>query len=332
MDISKGDEDDDNNVDPGEVAEKPDEVKKSKKKKKKKRKRVREGEAATDQNGDILQHDASPLSKRRKLQSQSPEESMAPTEHAASTNGVPANQQQVAKSDDDDDDLLAAAAQWADNEEKVTGKTEMDPTNKKKDRKQQGNEPAHQDIDEAASVLQQPPPTLSLHITQLPFDSSEMDLRKFFAQHGCQCTSIRLVYDRDVQGRKTVFRGVAFVDLADVESYNTALKLNHKASIRSRKLNIRPTRSKQELADIVTKTREIVQEKIRRQRTGETSADVSSKPRKDMSKSKSSSQKKPKVPPQNDDGTPRKLTKKERNRKAAIIMGLKRRGQQQKRR
>jgi RNA recognition motif-containing protein len=245
---------------------------------------------------------------------------------------------------DDDDDLLAAAAKWADNEEKVGGNNNF-VSKSKKDRKRNGVSLAEANrmkpVEDASTISSsQQPQSLSLHITQLPFDSSELDLRKFFAEHGCRCTSIRLVYDRDVQGHKTVFRGVAFVDLADAASYEAALKLNHKASIRGRRLNIRPTRSKQELADIVTKTKEMVQEKIRLQRSGEAGAD-SSTPKNDdkdkkkrprtNDKDKESGPKKRKDAPKNEDGTIKKLTKKERNRKAAIIRGLKGKRKGQKR-
>ena len=120
----------------------------------------------------------------------------------------------------------------------------------------------------AQSPSSQLPASYSLHLTQLPYDATELDIRRMFSENGITSMSIhsvRMVYDHDVHtGRKTVFRGVAFADMKDVEAYNQALKLNHRVRIRGRKLNIRPTKTKQQLAEIVVKTREKVQETIRK--------------------------------------------------------------------
>lgn len=238
--------------------------------------------------------------------------------------------------DDDDDDeddaeLLAAAAAWADQNE---GETKVDEA------------PANTTTTTTSLT---PPTDLSLHITQLPYDTNELDLRRLFAEHGCAITSIRLVYDRDDKGRKTVFRGVAFVDLLNPTSYDKALSLNRKSTIRGRKLNIRPTRSKQELATIVTRTREVVQEKIRQQKnqdqsntdptrsssTSNKKVDKKTKKKekkreqkekvKAAKKSQKDSKHKSAAKDANGDTTKEehKMTKKERNRRAAIILGLK---------
>lgn len=217
--------------------------------------------------------------------------------------------------DDSDDELLAAAAMWAGDE----------------------GDSAEEELKAATNQLSTPQ-NLSLHITQLPYDSTEFDLRKLFAEQGCSITSIRLVYDHDTEGRKTVFRGVAFCDFLDVTSYHNALKLHHKSSIRGRKLNIRPCKSKEELAAIVARTQDLVREKIHQQLSGKDitkSASSSPKPASNKSpKSKSSGTKrknndqkdrKNKKPRVDKDGKPIKLTKKERNRRAAIIMQKRRR-------
>ncbi|KAL3924976.1 MAG: hypothetical protein SGILL_000714 [Bacillariaceae sp.] len=312
--------------------------KKSKKKKSKKDKKKREEKdivADNNQDETSVEGEDGPASKRGKQESVDPARSEGADDKAVNDHEGNSGSND---DDDDEDDLLAAAAMWAESEEPA-GDTKSDAAaNNRKDRP--GVDQRTQQEEHSSSSQQQQ--SFSLHITQLPFDTSDLDLRKFFSEHGCTCTSIRLVYDRDMQGNKTVFRGVAFVDLSDAGSYETALKLNHKASIRGRKLNIRPTRSKQELADIVNRTKELVQEKIRLQRSGEAGdsnitakrSDDKNKKRKDKKSSKtvdrdgtkSGSDKKRKDPPKNEDGTPRKMTKKERNRKAAIIMGLKRRG------
>ena len=235
--------------------------------------------------------------------------------------------------DDDDDELLAAAALWA------------------------GDDNDDDDGDVKSSRPERPQ-VYSLHITQLPYDSTDFDLRKLFAEQGCAITSIRLVYDRDTEGRKTVFRGVAFVDFLDNPSYQKALKLHHKTSVRGRRLNIRPCRSKEELADIVTKTQALVREKIHQQLSGDTpktslsTSTTNTSKSKSKSKSKSTTEKKKSkkktneasspggaVKRKNDDpkdktnkkprvdkeGKPIKMTKQERNRRAAIIMQKRRR-------
>lgn len=217
--------------------------------------------------------------------------------------------------DDSDDELLAAAAMWAGDE---GDSAEEEPT--------------------AVTNQLSTPQNLSLHITQLPYDSTEFDLRKLFAEQGCSITSIRLVYDHDTEGRKTVFRGVAFCDFLDVTSYHNALKLHHKSSIRGRKLNIRPCKSKEELAAIVARTQDLVREKIHQQLSGKDITKSTSTPPKPANnkshKSKSSGTKrksndqkdrKNKKPRVDKDGKPIKLTKKERNRRAAIIMQKRRR-------
>lgn len=223
--------------------------------------------------------------------------------------------------DSEDDELLAAAAAWAQHEP-LAGAT-PDRSND--------------------HVTAPAPRSFSLHITQLPFDANDLDIRQLFAEKGCIITSIRLVYDKDEQGRNALFRGVAFVDLLDEASYEIALKLN-RSRVRGRKLNIRPTRSKQELADIVTRTQELVKAKIQKQRDGQDDDPVDkvkAKKDKKMDKKKAKkqdkkakkkdTQAKSKTPRDrkeqegNDKKDPdRKLTKKERNRRAAIILGLQR--------
>mmetsp|Transcript_14635 Transcript_14635/g.40671 ORF Transcript_14635/g.40671 Transcript_14635/m.40671 type:complete len:321 (+) Transcript_14635:143-1105(+) len=240
------------------------------------------------------------------------------------------NEATASNSDDDDnndDDLLAAAALWAREE------AEEDETEKMSSKSTSFHPSGY-------TKSQQ---NYSLHITQLPYDSTDFDLRKLFAEHGCTVTSIRLVYDHDTDGRKTLFRGVAFVDVLDSQSYETALKLHHKTSIRGRRLNVRPCRSKGELAEIVARTQELVKEKIRQQRSGDTTETnvtseepaqssapksksnenkISASKRKNQNSKERKSNKKPRV---DKDGKPIKLTKKERNRRAAIIMQKRRR-------
>ncbi|KAG7366239.1 RNA recognition motif containing protein [Nitzschia inconspicua] len=322
--------------------------KKSKKSKKKRKSKRKDDKEEHGSNIDVPTIQEEKKTKRRKL-NETEESAAIDTEHTIRA-GAPESEDDN-DDDDDDDDLLAAAAMWAgDSSTESVGSKQA---REKSSRAKKANSPTSKETEQSTSTHDDEPlsESLSLHITQLPFDLIEMDLRKFFAEQGCSVTSIRLVYDRDVRGNKTVFRGVAFVDMLDEASYDRALKLNHKASIRGRKLNIRPTRSKQELASIVSRTKELVQERIRQQLSGETkttaatdSAASKSKKKKDVSKEKSKEKPRKKettakVDDKNKEkaervdanGKPIKLTKKERNRRAAIIMGLKnkKKGEQQ---
>ena len=129
----------------------------------------------------------------------------------------------------------------------------------------------------------------SLHITNLPYNATKQEIEQLFTKKGCDITSTRLVFNhhrsqRD-EGRNKKnapkesndFTGVAFVDVADEKSYKLALELdkstwNEKGSggdakkkekdtqkgrgWRRMTLNVRPTKTKEELAEIVTKTKE----------------------------------------------------------------------------
>ena len=255
------------------------------------------------------------------------------TEKSKSENNRKIGFEEEDASDSDDDELIAAAAAWADQHSDEEEEKQDKKENHTKEEKVESLSPNH--------GLSHIPKSLSLHLTQLPYDTNELDIRKLFAENGCMASSIRLVYDKDEHGRKTVFRGVAFVDLVDVSSYEKALKMNHKWSIRGRKLNIRPTRTKQELADIVLRTRELVQDKIRKQISNEgTGAEDKTPPKKQKKEKNKTKEKKAKKvekrvkhnkPGEADKGgeTPKekyKLTKKERNRRAAILMGMKKKG------
>lgn len=134
-----------------------------------------------------------------------------------------------------------------------------------------------------------PPSQWSLHVTQIPYEATEMDIRDHFSSRGCLVSSIRMVYDyydddeddkatptagsssstnkttrgarpRPV-GKKRTFRGVAFCDVMDVVSYNFALKELHQSRLLGRRINVRPTRTVQELSTIVQRTKQMVQER-----------------------------------------------------------------------
>ena len=220
--------------------------------------------------------------------------------------------QKCEDANDSEDELLAqAAAQWASNKE------ETSTTQRQSDAEKKPSKP------------------LSLHITQLSFDATEYHVRNAFVEQGCIVDSVRLVYDRD--GTTRTFRGVAFVDVADEESYQKALKLD-RSTLLKRRINVRPTKTPSQLANIVQRTKDLVAEKIRKEREQETPRphekkkkeghDSKKKSKSSSEKSgvhkKSSSAKKHKSTGGKGEDSDRKLTKKERNRRAAIIMQRKR--------
>jgi hypothetical protein len=102
----------------------------------------------------------------------------------------------------------------------------------------------------------------SVHVTQIAYTATDMEIRHHFAAKGISIDSLRMVFDRGVDGRRQ-FRGVAFIDLADEQSYRLSLTL-HKSLLKGRKINVRPTKSKEELTDIVATTSQKVAEKIRK--------------------------------------------------------------------
>jgi RNA recognition motif-containing protein len=101
----------------------------------------------------------------------------------------------------------------------------------------------------------------SVHVTQLNYSGTEMEIREHFVDKGISIKSLRMVYDKGIDGRQ--FRGVAFVDFYDEKSYKLGLSL-HKSIFKGRKINVRPTKSKEELIDIVASTRQKVSEKIKK--------------------------------------------------------------------
>ena len=297
----------------------PNEGNDKKRKKKKKKKKRKSGEAVDGMAA------AEPTGKKQKLDGELKNDIIEAEEREMDHDLK--RQYDHDDSSEDDDEILAAAAQWADQDD-----------NDDDDGNKTHNETQKQPSAARSHEVQEENQNLSLHITQLPYDTNELDLRRLFAEQGCRISSIRLVYDRDEHGRKTLFRGVAFVDLLDLDSYESAIKLNRKCTIRGRKLNVRPTRTKQELSDIVERTQKLVQEKIRMS-TGNGGGDDNdddskkasresfpkqtkklSKGEKDKSKKGIKAKKDTKLKKDSD----HKLTKKERNRRAAIIMSKRR--------
>jgi hypothetical protein len=91
--------------------------------------------------------------------------------------------------------------------------------------------------------------SLSLHVSQLPFDLTKAKLARHLEAHGVNVSEahgLRFCYEKGSGD----FSGVAFVDVLDDKSYTCALKL-HRQRFGGRLMNVRPTKSKDDLATIV---------------------------------------------------------------------------------
>jgi RNA recognition motif-containing protein len=197
----------------------------------------------------------------------------ANTKMADAPKEVTTKEQEPPPTDDseDEDELLAAAQAWAKDPERKEEEPELD----------------YNDDDDDDKLY-------SLHVTQLSYEANEPDIRTIFAEAGCLISSIRLVYDG--MGAERTFRGVAFLDMCDEESYKKALALNRRM-LHGRRMNVRPTKSKDELIDIVARTKELVAMKIQRQKDkqeAKENPDVDKKEKKSDRKERKKSEKKDK--------------------------------------
>lgn len=210
----------------------------------------------------------------------------------------------------------------------------------------------------------------SLHVTNLPYNATKEEIVQTFVEKGCRVISTRLVYNyhtskRDNEKKKTKvtnsngFTGVAFVDVADERSYKLGLEMDkgiwgqshdHEndqqfgRGWKRRRINVRPTKTKDELAQIVaqTKLKLAAQKQVRQEgddekqplsqdkQTGSKQGQDSSsknnakckalhspeKKRKRDNNNEPSSLTKKKKKPKTEE---KKLTKKERAKKAAIL-------------
>jgi len=213
----------------------------------------------------------------------------------------------------------------------------------------------------------------SLHVTNLPYNSAKEDIMQAFLERGCKITSTRLVYNyhtsrRENEKKKTKpansngFTGVAFVDVADEKSYKLGLDMdktmwgqdsndnekNFGRGWKRRRINVRPTKTKEELAQIIAQTRLKVAEQKQKQgggkeddvekqslrvekdteqkqghatttkfkRSKRKASEASDSPEKKRKLEQDDAASPPKKKKQNDDD--KKITKKERAKRAAI--------------
>ena len=295
----------------------------------------------------------------------------------------------VSSDSEDDQNLLMAAGQWAQNEDEMDDEAETSTAQADtasnwdyvKQNKRDKKTSVKQGVKAEATTQPIPvPKNYSLHLTKVPFDATQTTIRYAFIEKNCTVTSVRLVYDTNQKTRERTFRGVAFVDLADESSFDIGLKLHNTAFLGSkRKVNVRPTRSRNELSEIVKKTEERVamliarskEKKRSREEEGDNDGegDTDAKKKKQLKKNKKKRGKskerdttdepsqsnstdintdnkqskksrseskqptkasRPKATKSNNitadkksDGTPTKITKKQRAQKAAIIRSKK---------
>mmetsp|Transcript_58097 Transcript_58097/g.131633 ORF Transcript_58097/g.131633 Transcript_58097/m.131633 type:complete len:256 (-) Transcript_58097:70-837(-) len=121
-------------------------------------------------------------------------------------------------------------------------------TNPKKKKTDKTDKKTEEKIEvEAAAEVPKENTSLVLHLSQLAFDSTKPKVVAHFENHGCTVNStngIRFVFDS-----KGDFTGVAFLEVVNEKSSKNALKL-HRSSFGGRRINVRPYKSKEELASI----------------------------------------------------------------------------------
>ncbi len=284
-------------------------------------------------------------------------------------------------SESDSEDLFDAAAQWAqmkmkededdddpDDASDTNSKQGKKQKNETRKREKQQQSTLHQSSSFNSAAPYNPAsisPTrerkaqrasYSLHITNLPYDATQLSIHKAFTAKGCKVMSTRPVFSYHVsrkdkelrskgqaQGPKNGFTGVAFIDVADEESYKKALEMdkmvwskdgdkgeeedNKKGrGWRRRRINVRPTRTKQELSDIVSRTKEKLekQKEAKKEDRQNSRSSETAKYKRDDGNGKGTKRQLDKDDEKNGNKSKRhkskgKLTKKERARKAAIL-------------
>ena len=128
-------------------------------------------------------------------------------------------------SDEDDDELMAAAGKWAEAADSEVDSSPKKKKKTKKNKKQIRDKPKEGVESSSEKTVQTPIRTeknatskvYSLHLTQVPYEATQTDIRCAFGEKGCHITSVRLVYDHDSTSGERHFRGVAFVDLASFD-------------------------------------------------------------------------------------------------------------------
>jgi len=234
---------------------------------------------------------------------------------------------------DSDDEMLLMASKWAKQKE-----DELQDIGSKREPASPATTPYYPS-NFTTSIKENN--TYSLHVTNLPYNATKPEIMRYFMKKGCEISSTRLVYnhhvsrgDRDTKKLlpKSGFTGVAFIDFVNEESYNKALEMDKEYWIdendnykdqgkkdgrgwRRRRINVRPTKTKEELAQIVENTKQRLT--MARQERAD--------PEKNDSNDKISSKKRSHIdtvtetPLKKKRKINRKLTKKEKARKAAIL-------------
>ncbi|KAL7544238.1 hypothetical protein ACHAWF_007620, partial [Thalassiosira exigua] len=163
--------------------------------------------------------------------------------------------------EDGDEDLLAAASEWAsaqDDDDAIDKTGSATKAGRSKESVGETDRKVNRALHNPTSQK------FSLHLTKVPYEATQTEIRFAFGEFGCHVTSVRLVYDRDQKSGEKHFRGVAFVDLADEKSFERGLELHNTTFLGNRKVNVRPTRTKSELSEIVRRTEEKVANLIAR--------------------------------------------------------------------
>jgi len=197
-------------------------------------------------------------------------------------------------SDSDSDDLFNAVAQWADKKEvEDSGSKTIGQSHRQRNKADPTfnasapYNPMNMSIPGTGNNTDQKRNScFSVHVTNLPLDATKLSIHHTFTEKGCDVISTRQVYNhhvsrddrqKNITDRKNGFTGVAFVDFADKKSYDTALEMHQTPwddddnvaktkkvrGMYRRRINVRPTKTKEELSQIVERTKEkLTQDKL----------------------------------------------------------------------
>jgi RNA recognition motif-containing protein len=80
---------------------------------------------------------------------------------------------------------------------------------------------------------------MNIYVSNIPFKSTENDLRELFEQHG-EVSSVKIVLDRETQRS----RGFGFVEMPDDESAKQAMKALNGFSFQGKDLTVNEARPK----------------------------------------------------------------------------------------
>ena len=128
---------------------------------------------------------------------------------------------------------------------KTTLRAQTEKRKAKKHKKKRDNVDEKHKIVEKKKSVPEHTSDRSFHLTSLPYEATKRQISSFFVEHGCDVVSCRMVR------KEGSFTGVAFLDVLDEKSALAALTIHQNFVFLGRKINVRPTGTKEDLKRIV---------------------------------------------------------------------------------